>query len=96
MSNSSFRRVNASVWSVHEDAVGTLWVGTFTGGVNVSTPNSGAIRHYHAVPGDPITFYVSTNPPQQYSLDVYRIGYYGGAGGRLMQHLEGFGTTQPT
>ena len=45
--------------------------------------------------GQSITFYVSTNPPQHYSLDLYRIGYYAGAGGRLMQHLEGTGTTQP-
>jgi hypothetical protein len=45
--------------------------------------------------GEPIRFYISTNPPQTYSIDVYRLGYYGGAGGRLMQHLTGVGATQP-
>jgi hypothetical protein len=44
--------------------------------------------------GDSIQFYLSTNPPQAYSIDIYRMGYYAGAGGRLMQHLEGDGTTQ--
>src|SRR5437870_5710873 len=37
--------------------------------------------------GQPITFYVSVNPAQTYSIDVYRIGWYQGLGGRLMQHI---------
>ena len=32
--------------------------------------------------GDAITFFVSVNPPQPFSIDVYRIGWYGGLGGR--------------
>lgn len=47
--------------------------------------------------GQNITFYVSTNPAQTYTIDVYRIGWYQGLGGRLMQHIGPLnGTTQPT
>src|SRR5690242_5141140 len=34
--------------------------------------------------GQSITFFVSVNPAQTYSIDVYRVGYYQGLGGRLM------------
>ena len=36
-----------------------------------------------------ITFYVSVNPAQAYSIDVYRVGWYGGLGGRLRLHVGG-------
>ncbi len=34
--------------------------------------------------GEEITFYVTVNPVQSYNIAVYRMGWYGGAGGRLM------------
>src|SRR6266513_2780163 len=34
--------------------------------------------------GESITFYVTVNPAQQYTMDVYRMGWYQGLGGRLM------------
>jgi hypothetical protein len=37
--------------------------------------------------GGRITLYVTTNPAQSYSMDVYRMGYYQGLGGRLMEHI---------
>src|SRR3989454_3016857 len=37
--------------------------------------------------GENITFFVSTNPAQTYTIDVYRMGWYQGLGGRLMQHI---------
>ena len=37
--------------------------------------------------GQSITFYVSVNPVQTFSIDVYRMGWYQGTGGRLMQHI---------
>ena len=47
--------------------------------------------------GENITFYVSTNPAQAYTIDVYRIGWYQGLGGRLMQHIGPLnGVQQPT
>jgi hypothetical protein len=45
--------------------------------------------------GESLSFHVSTNPPAPFEVRVYRMGYYGGLGGRLMQHLGSFnGTTQ--
>ncbi|HEX8857603.1 MAG TPA: N,N-dimethylformamidase beta subunit family domain-containing protein [Actinomycetes bacterium] len=47
--------------------------------------------------GGTITLFVSVNPTQTYSIDVYRIGYYQGLGGRLMLHVDSQqGVTQPT
>src|SRR5258708_40089219 len=44
----------------------------------------------------PITFYVTVNPVQTYTMDIYRIGWYGGARGRVMQHIGPLpGMTQP-
>ena len=47
--------------------------------------------------GESITFFVSVNPAQTFTIDVYRLGWYGGAGGRLMQHVDALqGTQQAT
>jgi uncharacterized protein (DUF58 family) len=47
--------------------------------------------------GGSIDFHVNVNPAQTYTIDVYRLGWYQGLGGRLMQHVTGLnGTTQPT
>jgi Fe-S cluster biogenesis protein NfuA len=47
--------------------------------------------------GESITFFVSVNPAQTFTIDVYRLGWYGGAGGRLMQHVNALqGTLQAT
>lgn len=46
--------------------------------------------------GEPVTFHVSTNPPSRFTIEIFRTGYYGGDGGRLMQKLGPFdGRTQP-
>jgi hypothetical protein len=37
--------------------------------------------------GGSITFYVSVNRRQRYTVDVYRIGWYRGKGGRFMRHI---------
>jgi hypothetical protein len=34
-----------------------------------------------------ITFYVTVNPVQNYTIDFYRFGWYGGAGARLRLHV---------
>ena len=33
--------------------------------------------------GDSITFFISVNPPQPYTIEIYRLGWYGGLGGSL-------------
>ena len=40
--------------------------------------------------GDAIDIMVSTNPAGRFTIDFYRMGYYGGAGGRHMLHLGPF------
>src|SRR6266513_585246 len=46
--------------------------------------------------GESITFFVTVTPAQQYTMDVYRIGYYQGLGGRLMQSIPPLqGVVQP-
>ena len=40
---------------------------------------------------------VSTNPPRPFQLDIFRMGYYGGRGARLMRTIAPLrGITQPT
>jgi len=46
--------------------------------------------------GGSLNIYVSVNPSQTYTIDVYRIGWYGGLGGRLRLHAGPItGATQP-
>ena len=45
--------------------------------------------------GDTIKIMVSTNPVSQFSLEIFRTGYYGGDGGRSMKRFESIqGKTQ--
>src|SRR5439155_16454048 len=37
--------------------------------------------------GETLEIKVSANPPSKFTLDIYRLGYYGGTGGRLMEKL---------
>ncbi len=47
--------------------------------------------------GESIDILVSTNPPQAFEIEIFRTGYYGGRGARLMTKLGPFdGQTQPT
>jgi hypothetical protein len=46
--------------------------------------------------GGSLSFHVTVTPAQRYSIDIYRIGWYGGLGGRLLQQVGPFaGATQP-
>lgn len=47
-------------------------------------------------PGESIDLMVSTAPDSPFIVDIYRLGYYGGTGGRHMLHLGPFeGKEQP-
>src|SRR2546428_1033076 len=66
----------------------------------VANDPSGQIKGYasatSASPGDSLTLYVTVNPAQTYNIDVYRIGWYGGLGGRLRLHARPLArVTQP-
>jgi len=58
---------------------------------SAATDGGGQIKGYASATsvnkGENITFYVSVNPAQTYTVDVYRMGWYQGLGGRLMQHI---------
>ena len=38
--------------------------------------------------GDTLKIMVSTNPVSEFSLEIFRTGYYGGTGGRSMKKFE--------
>lgn len=47
-------------------------------------------------PGESVDFYVSLDPEGSVNIDIYRLGYYGGLGGKLMTSLGPFDVpTQP-
>ena len=48
----------------------------------------GYCSHTRARAGDELSLFVSTNPASPFTVDIYRLGYYGGAGGRLMRSFE--------
>jgi len=56
----------------------------------------GYCSHASIGAGEQLGIQVSTNPPATFVVDIYRMGYYGGAGARHMRRLGPFaGTTQP-
>ena len=68
---------------------------------NIASDSVGQIKAYMSATsvnkGSTIDFHVSVNPAQTYTIDVYRLGWYQGLGGRLMQHIGPLnGTQQPT
>lgn len=57
----------------------------------------GYCSHQSVEAGQTIEFKVSTNPPQKFQIEIFRTGYYGGRGARLMTTLGPLeGKTQPT
>ena len=70
-------------------------------GTRISDDGTGQIKGYASatsvVQGQQIGFYVTVNPAQSYTIDFYRIGWYGGLGGRLRLHAGPLqGETQAT
>ncbi len=65
-----------------------------------SSDSTGQIKGYASatsvLQGQSISLSVTVNPVQTYTIDFYRIGWYGGAGGRLRLHAgPQSGVTQP-
>jgi hypothetical protein len=57
----------------------------------------GYCSHTSLRAGETLAVHVSTDPPAPYKVDIYRMGYYGGKGGRLMLSMGPFpGAAQPT
>jgi len=51
----------------------------------------GYCSHTSIRAGETLRIFVSTNPASEFTLDVYRLGYYGGDGGRLVEKLGPIG-----
>src|SRR5690348_2468063 len=61
-----------------------------------SSEIEGYVSKTSAYPGETIEFKVSTNPASDFVIDIYRMGYYQGTGGRHMIKLGAFkGKPQP-
>src|SRR5688572_19359468 len=56
----------------------------------IANDSTGQIKGYASATsvaqGESISFHVSVNTAQTYTIDLYRIGWYGGLGGRLVHH----------
>jgi hypothetical protein len=70
-----------------------------TGGHVIANDREGQIKGYASVTsvahGETLTLHVSVDAPQAYDVDVYRLGWYAGTGGRHMHHVALQGTHQP-
>jgi N,N-dimethylformamidase beta subunit-like, C-terminal len=56
----------------------------------------GYCSHSSVRAGETIELHVSTNPPREFTFDLYRLGFYGGTGGRKVRGFGSFtGTVQP-
>src|SRR5919112_4163686 len=69
-------------------------------GYKVSKDMKGQIKGYASATsvnkGEQIDFHVTVNPAQKFTIDVYRMGWYNGQGGRLLQNIGPLdGITQP-
>src|SRR6266566_3336914 len=47
----------------------------------------GYCSHSSIKAGDKLSIFVSTNPPAPFTLEVYRMGYYQGLGGKRMMRV---------
>src|SRR5665648_1123124 len=76
----------------------TDWQLTFVRSRNYrSVMIEGYCSHTSVKAGDSIDIFLSANPSTEVSVDIYRIGYYGGKGGRHITRLGPFPVElQPT
>jgi len=57
----------------------------------------GYVSKQSVAAGESLDFFVSTDPAGPFQIDIYRLGYYGGKGGRHVSTLGPFGgVVQPT
>jgi hypothetical protein len=67
--------------------------------LNATTGNAphsieGYTSEVSVAPGDVVHFHVSTSPAARYRVEIYRLGWYGGAGGRLLGCLPACGSDE--
>ena len=76
------------------------WVLSAQGSGHDATDAVGQIKGYMSATsvnkGGQIDFKVSVSPAQNFTIEIYRVGWYGGMGGRLMLTTNSFaGISQP-
>ncbi len=77
--------VTTSQTIIRENALPGTTSWSIPNGLGATTEIQAYASTTSVLPGHTITFYVSTqNDGTAYSIDIYRLGWYGGAGGRLM------------
>jgi uncharacterized repeat protein (TIGR01451 family) len=69
-------------------------------GFQIASDAAGQVQGYATTAsvehGEQLTFRITVNPVQSYTIDFYRMGWYGGLGARLMDHVGPFpGVHQP-
>jgi hypothetical protein len=76
----------------------TDWQLTFVNSINYrSVMIEGYCSQTSVKAGDSIDIFLSADPPTDVSIDIYRMGYYGGKGGRHITRLGPFAVeAQPT
>jgi hypothetical protein len=63
----------------------------YDGGWHVRNEIQGFVSHLSVQPGETLKVYVSADPADSYRLDIFRMGYYGGAGARLVKTISPLG-----
>ncbi len=58
-------------------------------GVGEDKAIQGYASEISVLPGEVVHFHVSTDPPELYHIHVYRLGWYGGTGGRCRRCSSG-------
>ncbi len=60
----------------------------YDAGWQVRPEIQGYVSHRSVRAGDTLTVHVSADPADQFQLDVFRMGYYGGKGGRFVRRIS--------
>ncbi|HYR84159.1 MAG TPA: N,N-dimethylformamidase beta subunit family domain-containing protein [Terriglobia bacterium] len=85
------RVLNESPVMVENRQPGSWRWTTSVPGLSIADDISKQIKGYASATsvnkGESITFYVTLSPAQTYTMDVYRMGWYQGDGGRLLQQI---------
>ncbi len=68
----------------------------YVNGWHVRKKIQGYVSRTSIRPGETLKFFISTDPADKYKLDIFRMGYYGGKGGRLVKSMVLQGKPQPT
>jgi hypothetical protein len=99
-SNSTAYALTSNPITVENQQTGSNGWQMFRPGYSVSDDKTRQIQGYASASsvnkGEQIAFYVTVNPVQVYTIDIYRMGWYNGLGGRLLQKVGPLdGITQP-